>query len=191
FWQSGRGPTADPEGNIYAVTGNGDYDGIHNFGESILKMSSKVSAVLDSFTPSNWKTMSDNDFDLSAGPALISGTHTMIGADKAGSLYIINGDALKQSANIISASMGSIFNFAVWSLGPSALVYTQGEGEPVKCFQVTGNSANAKPVSTALNSIPYGRIGMTISANGVQDGSGILWETTGDYFAGTPGTLHA
>ena len=36
-----------------------------------------------------------------------------------------------------------------------------------------------------------GRIGMTISANGVQAGSGILWETTGDYNAGTPGALHA
>jgi len=32
---------------------------------------------------------------------------------------------------------------------------------------------------------------MTISANGAQPASGILWETTGDYAAGTPGTLHA
>jgi uncharacterized protein (TIGR03437 family) len=79
----------------------------------------------------------------------------------------------------------------VWSFAGSANVYTQGEGEPVKCFQVTGNTVNHTPVSTAGESIPYGRIGMTISANGVQDGSGILWETTGDYNAGTPGTLHA
>src|SRR5712692_7068576 len=45
--------------------------------------------------------------------------------------------------------------------------------------------------STAANSVPYGRIGMTISANGDQEGSGILWESTGDYNNGTPGTLHA
>ena len=32
---------------------------------------------------------------------------------------------------------------------------------------------------------------MTISANGDQEDSGILWESTGDYNAGTPGTLHA
>jgi uncharacterized protein (TIGR03437 family) len=191
IWQSGRGPAADSQGNIYVITANGDYDGTRNFSQSFVKVPPGLSATLDSFTPSNWKSMSDNDFDISAGPALVSGTHTVIGADKGGSLYVINGDAMKQSANIISASMGSIFNLAVWSLGPSALVYTEGEGEPVKCFQVSGNSVNAKPVSTALNPIPYGRIGMTISANGVQDGSGILWETTGDYFAGTPGTLHA
>ena len=192
IWQSGRGPVADSQGNIYAITANGDYDGMRNFSQSFVKVSAGLSATLDSFTPSNWKSMSDNDFDISAGPALIAGTHTIIGADKGGGLYVINGDAMKQgSVNIISAAVGSIFNFAVWSLGPNALVYTQGEREPVKCFQVGANSVNAKPVSMTLNSNPYGRIGMTISADGVQDGSGILWETTGDYFAGAPGTLHA
>jgi hypothetical protein len=193
FWQSGRGPAADPEGNIYAVTGNGDYDGIHNFGESILKISSKVSAVLDSFTPSNWKSMSDNDFDLSAGPALIADTHAVIGADKAGNLYVLDGHAMSHPGtdSIITASTGTIFNLAVWSRGGSARVYTQGEREPVKCFQVTGNVVTPNPVSTAANSVPFARIGMTISANGDQEGSGILWETTGDYNAGTPGTLHA
>ena len=193
FWQSGRGPAADELGNIYAVTGNGDYDGIRNFGQSFLKLPAKGSAPLDWFTPSDWKSMSDNDFDLSAGPALITGTHTVIGADKGGNLYVIDGDAMRQpgSAVIIAASAGSIFNFAVWSRGGNANVYTQGEGEPVKCFQVTGNAVNPDPVSTAVNSIPFGRIGMTISANGGQEGSGILWESTGDYIAGTPGTLHA
>jgi hypothetical protein len=193
FWQSGRGPAADLQGNLYAVTGNGDYDGMQNFGESLVKVSAQGSATLDSFTPSDWKPMSDNDYDLSAGPALITGTHTVIAADKGGNLYVINGDAMRQpgSAAIIAASTGSIFNFAVWSRDGSANVYTQGEQEPVKCFQITGNSANPEPLSTAVNSVPFGRIGMTISANGSQDGSGILWESTGDYNAGTPGTLHA
>jgi hypothetical protein len=193
IWQSGRGPAADSQGNIYAITGNGDYDGVQNFGQSYVKVSARLSATLDWFTPSDWKSMSDNDFDISAGPALVSGTHTVIGADKGGSLYVINGDAMSQpgGASIIAASTASIFNLAVWSRGGGATVYTQGEGEPVKCFQVTGNTVNPKPDSTTLNAIPYGRIGMTISADGVKDGSGILWETTGDYFAGTPGTLHA
>jgi hypothetical protein len=193
FWQSGRGPAADQAGNIYAVTGNGDYDGIHNFGESFVKLSSKASAILDSFTPANWKSMSDNDFDLSAGPALVTGTHTFIGADKAGRLYVLNGEAMNQpgSAAIISASAGAIFNFAVWSRGTSARVYTQGSREPPKCFQVTGSVVNPQPISIAANSVPFARIGMTISADGDQEGTGILWETTGDYNAGTPGTLHA
>ncbi len=35
------------EGNIYAVTGNGDYDGMQNFGESFVKISADGSATLD------------------------------------------------------------------------------------------------------------------------------------------------
>ena len=193
FWQAGRGPAADSHGNLYAVTGNGDYDGTQNFGESFLKLPATGSAPLDSFTPSDWKSMSDNDFDLSAGPALVAGTHTVIGADKGGTLYVIDGDAMSQpgGATTIAASSGPIFNLAVWSLGAGALVYAQGEQEPVQCFQVTGNTVNPTPVSTAGISIPYARIGMTISANGAQAGSGILWETSGDYNAETPSTLYA
>jgi hypothetical protein len=193
FWQSGRGPAADEMGNIYAVTGNGDYDGIHNFGESFVKLPAQASTILDWFTPADWKSMSDNDFDLSAGPALITGTHTLIGTDKAGNLYVLNGDAMHQPGSVrIPASAGSIFNFAVWSRGGSALIYTQGQREPVKCFQVAGNTVNPQPVSTAANPVSFSRIGMTISANGDQEGSGILWETTGNYNVGNaPGTLHA
>src|ERR1039457_3746581 len=73
IWQSGRGPVADSQGNIYAITANGDYDGIRNFSQSFVKVSAGLSATLDSFIPSNWKSMSDNDFDISAGPALIAG----------------------------------------------------------------------------------------------------------------------
>lgn len=192
-WQSGRGPAADRQGNIYLMTGNGDYDGVRNFGESFIKVSGQGTAALDSFAPSDWKSMSENDFDLSAGPALVTGTHTLIGADKLGNLYVINGDAMSQAgaATIVTASAGSIFNFAVWTRGNGANVYTQGDQEPVKCFQVTGNDVSPDPLSTSTDPIPFSRIGMTISANGDQQDSGILWESSGDYNAGTPGTLHA
>jgi hypothetical protein len=49
FWQSGRGPAADQDGNIYAVTGNGDYDGIHKLRrelrEAVLSSESEVGAA--------------------------------------------------------------------------------------------------------------------------------------------------
>jgi hypothetical protein len=48
-----------------------------------------------------------------------------------------------------------------------------------------------KAISIAANPVPFARIGMTLSANGDREDSGILWETTGDYNAGTPGVLHA
>lgn len=38
IWHSGGGPAADAQGNIYAITGNGDFDALTDFGESIVKL---------------------------------------------------------------------------------------------------------------------------------------------------------
>ncbi|HXZ39963.1 MAG TPA: PQQ-binding-like beta-propeller repeat protein [Terriglobales bacterium] len=38
IWHSGGGPACDAEGNIYVVTGNGDFDAVTDFGESIVKL---------------------------------------------------------------------------------------------------------------------------------------------------------
>lgn len=38
IWMSGAGPAADAAGNIYIVSGNGDFDAVTDFGESIVKL---------------------------------------------------------------------------------------------------------------------------------------------------------
>jgi hypothetical protein len=38
IWMGGQGLAADPQGFLYAITGNGDFDGNTNFGESFVKM---------------------------------------------------------------------------------------------------------------------------------------------------------
>ena len=58
-WMAGQGAAADPEGNLYVISGNGDFDGISQWGESFLKLkytppSSGASArmnVIDHWTP--------------------------------------------------------------------------------------------------------------------------------------------
>ncbi|HEY1342852.1 MAG TPA: hypothetical protein VGF59_35360 [Bryobacteraceae bacterium] len=194
FWQSGRGPAADDAGNIYAITGNGDFDGARNFSQSFLKLSGAAPVLIASLTPLGWKSASDNDADLSAGPALVAGTHTEVAADKNGVVYVLDtavaGEGVPQT--VYQLSSGSIFNLAVWSRPGNSLVYIQGEREPAKAFQLTGADLNMAPVSTASFPVQFSRIGMTLSANGAQDETGILWETTGNYNDGSaPGALHA
>ena len=39
---AGRAPVVDASGNVYYATGNGDWDGISSFGDSVLKLSTEV-----------------------------------------------------------------------------------------------------------------------------------------------------
>jgi len=38
IWMAGQGPAADAQGNLYVTTGNGDFDGASQWGESFLKL---------------------------------------------------------------------------------------------------------------------------------------------------------
>jgi hypothetical protein len=53
IWMAGGGPAADSNGFIYLVTGNGDFDAVTNFGESIVKLQYTGTAltVVDWFAP--------------------------------------------------------------------------------------------------------------------------------------------
>jgi len=202
IWQSGRGPAADSAGSLYVITGNGDYDGDYsggrNLSQSFLRLSA-TPAITGWYTSADWKTLSDNDFDLSAGPALVPGTHIILGGDKAGNLYAVDGDQLGNgraeeisAATSFAASGGSIFNMAVWSQPDGALVYVQGSTDSLKCFRLTGTKFDQSPLSSAAAPQQYSRIGMTLSADAANLQTGILWETSGNYNDSTkPGTLHA
>jgi hypothetical protein len=191
IWQSGRGLAADELGNIYAVAGNGDYDGVQNFSESFLKLPGSLGSPTDWFTPANWHELSECDVDLSAGPALISGTHTLIGADKAGDLYVIDGNLMGHvsGGHKYSAGTGYIYNFAVWSRPSGAIVYVQPKGGPVESYTVSQDQSLLAPLSYRTVETSSSRLGLTLSANGPDDASGILWLMT----AGRDGsgTLHA
>jgi hypothetical protein len=94
IWQSGQGPAADDQGNIYLNTGNGAFDGTQSFGSSTLKMrhDNRALSVKDHFTPCNVKFLNVNDLDLgSAGPVLIpDDPPRIVTGGKEGILYVLN-----------------------------------------------------------------------------------------------------
>ncbi|HEY7389877.1 MAG TPA: hypothetical protein VH640_15275 [Bryobacteraceae bacterium] len=194
IWHSGRGLAADDSGNIYVMTGNGDFDGTINFAESFLKLSGAALNLVDWFTPANWQVLTDIDADLSTGAAVIPGTHAVVGGDKFGQLYLVNGDSMgklqtetSSGAVILPGSViGGMFNFALWNQSSEAYIYVQGEQDVVKSYRITAGAFEEVPASAGTVEVASPRVGMTISANGVRNG--ILWEITGD---SNPGTLHA
>ncbi|MBV8851808.1 MAG: hypothetical protein JOY91_00330 [Sinobacteraceae bacterium] len=102
-WMSGGAPGADAAGNIYFVTGNGgSHTAPGNRDESLLKLKSDLTTVLDSFTPSNPDALNSVDADFGAGGAVLLAdlpagntvTHVVIGNGKNGTVYVLNRDML-------------------------------------------------------------------------------------------------
>jgi hypothetical protein len=105
IWMSGYGLAADDSGNVLFVTGNSDpsgttYDGVNNIQESVVKVSSDLTTVVDLFTPSNQSNLDENDRDFGSGGVMVlpdqpgSTPHLAVAAGKDGSMYFMNEDDL-------------------------------------------------------------------------------------------------
>ncbi len=99
IWMSGGAPAADASNNLYLITGNGVFDGVTDYSDSYLKMSTPGLGVTDFFTPNNQSNLDANDQDVGAsGTALLidqtSGpvTHLLVGGSKASVIFLINRD---------------------------------------------------------------------------------------------------
>jgi hypothetical protein len=98
IWMAGGAPAADSSGNLYFLTGNGSFDGVTNYSDSTVKLTSGLS-VAGYFTPLDQASLNAGDIDHGAGGAAIlmdqpSGpvNHLLIGGGKAGVLYLLNRD---------------------------------------------------------------------------------------------------
>jgi len=89
-WMGGGGPAADANGDVYLTTGNGPYDGMTAFGESVMKFDPQLH-LLDTFTPYDFAYMDCEDSDLAAGGLLlIPGSMAALAGGKKGMMYLVN-----------------------------------------------------------------------------------------------------
>ncbi|HEV2687537.1 MAG TPA: hypothetical protein VGV35_03255 [Bryobacteraceae bacterium] len=193
IWQSGRAPAIDESGNLYVVTGNGEFDGASSFGESILKLSASLS-LNDYFTPDIWMQMREDDEDFSTGVILIPNTDLAVAGSKAGMLHLVhrNGMGHLGSGNSSSVKTGdfAIFSMALWNSPNGPLVYVQNSFSPLQAYRIAGGAIDATPQSQTTSAYQTMFAGIAVSSDG--SAGGIVWETTGDtQKAQVPGTLHA
>jgi hypothetical protein len=189
IWQSGRGPVSDATGNLYLMTGNGDYDGTNNFGDSMVKLSSAATTE-DWFTPDDQNTLALQDEDLgSGGPLLIPNTNLLVGGGKQGILYVVdssnmghlqagNGQIVQsfQATNVPFS--GEIHHVAYWDRSGAPLLYLWGSNDVLNAFQFGNGRFNTTPVAQGgLNAFFPGGV-LAVSANGSTPGTGIVWATT-------------
>jgi hypothetical protein len=106
IWQAGNGPAADPQGNVYVMTGNGTFKAGEEFGGNILKLSPDLDPKPIGYFASRDVKLLDTDVldvDLGAsGPVLVPGTGQaqrgsrapsagqLFGGGKQGKLYLVS-----------------------------------------------------------------------------------------------------
>jgi hypothetical protein len=195
IWMSGRGPVVDSSGNLYYVTGNGDWDGVSSYGDSVIKLSTTngVLALTDYFTPDNYAALQTDDLDLgSSGPLLIPGTSLLITAGKTSEFFLLQSTGLGHESTGNTTALqdfslsgaihgGPVFWNRTSGAGPTLYVWPAG-AEPLQALQFTGSSFTTTPLSqsTILTSTGYTDGTLSLSANGSTAGTGIVWASTGD-----------
>ncbi len=217
MWESGTGMAADAAGNLYVVTGNGtvgdagDPTSPTNRGSSALKLTPTGSTlgVASYFTPYNYQFLNDNDLDYGGmGAFLIPNSGLYLTGGKDGNLYLLNRDAMGgylpssnqvQQVVRLSGNANMHCQAAYYKGSSKEFVYVWSENDPLRAipFDRAGNllSPQSQVVSSAAG--PTGQSGavLSVSSNGSQDGTGIVWASyasSGDAeHATSPGILRA
>ena len=212
IWMSGGAPTIDASGNVIYATGNGTFDNANNFGESLVRLSPTL-VPQDWFTPSNWQSLNDGDLDLGSGsPTMITGTTRIVLGGKDGNCFLANaagsmghvGGQLQtfRCVDPTNARPGQTHNvhngIVTWRDPNNAVqVYIWGENDFGRRWGYNGSTLTTPANSVTTVIPPLGMPGgmISLSSNGSQAGTGVLWATmplSGDAnHDSVPGVLRA
>lgn len=183
-WTGGGGLSVDAAGSLYATTGNGDWDGVKNFSQSILRFDRDLK-LMDWFTPSIWASMNAVDSDLGSEPAiLIPGDKKLVTASKNYLIFSVDSTCLGHIGasecpppQIFSTSLPALTaHSGVYNglfFGRSAF-FANAPGSIFR-FDFHPNGFDPKPLaSRAIYEFPGAQ--MAASSNGDRDG--IVWAVT-------------
>lgn len=186
IWGSDTGPAADKDGNIFVVTGNGEFNadrGGHDYGDTVLKLAPGTLELRDYFTPSNQRRMNEVDADLGSGnPVLLpdqpgAHAHVLLVEGKDGKLRVVDRDAMGKFQPGDDPHAVQVMRFPADMYGAPAVwnqhVFTVGNEDVVKDFALKDGKLATRPVSQGTEK--FGNPGATpaVSSNGSKDG--IVW----------------
>ena len=201
FWMGGAAPAADADGNIYAVSANGPFDADANgtdFGDSLLKLSSRGLKLLDYFTPFNQRELDRKDIDLGSSTAVLlpdlagssAHRHLMVIAGKEGRIYLIDRDRMghfqasgdDQIVQSINGAIGPLFGAPAYS---NNTLYFAAAFDTLKAFPISEAHIAISPSSQSSQAFGYAGAVPVVTAN--RSSNGIVWAVEGSF----GGMLHA
>jgi regulation of enolase protein 1 (concanavalin A-like superfamily) len=218
IWESGGGLAFDPNNtnNMFMMTGNGIYGNATGgftspteFGDSFVKLSatsfptSSVTPPLDWFTPYNQASLQSSDSDLGSGAPIMlpngvgsaAHPHLMIGAGKAGLIYVVDRDTMTTNnvhyntagspdpvVQTLQISSGAaVFSTPAYFNGK---IYFGPQTDVMRQFSVA-NGVISGPLVSGTRSLSHPGVTPSISASGTTNA--IVWGIA----YGTPAVLFA
>jgi len=205
IWQSGGGPVADGNGNVFVATGDGPFDagtGGNDYSDSILRLNNGALGVTDYFTPNDQQSMGETDTDLaSGGPLLlpdqsVGPPHLLLSAGKQGVFYLINRDDMGafqvgSDSQIVQSLPGEVCGAGSCPIFGAAAyfnnrVFVATAHGHLNAYSLT--DGKIAPAEQSTNVYRWPGATPVISANGTSDGVAWALETNG---GGEPAVLHA
>ncbi len=198
---AGTNPIAD--GMTFTVQRN-----TGSFSESVLKLSTSGQlTVADYFTPTDWQLLDNNDADLGSGGTMLlpdavgsaSHPHLIVETGKTGRMYLIDRDNMGKNntpgpdLNLQTVTLGGpgVWGNPAFFLDQpgdgqpgsgSGIIYYWGTSAPAVAFRVTNGVVNPTPITQTNFAIGFPGAQPSISSNGADPNSAILWALRVDNF---------
>lgn len=200
MWNSG-GVIADNSGSLYAILGNGTFDGTADFGNALVRLTTNGTTltVADYFTPLNTATESAQDIDFGSGSPMIipdqtdaaGATHQLLfAAGKDATAYLLDRTNLGKfsaSSNQVYQQLPGVMTGGVWSAPAyyNGSIYLAATASPLDAFALTNAMLPSSPSSHSAVGYVYAGASPAVSANG--NTNGIVWAVQNV----SPAVLHA
>jgi hypothetical protein len=211
-WQSGAGPAADDQGNIYLMVANGSFDTKLNakgfpsrgdFGNSFLKISTAGGrlAVADYFTMFDVEAENASDCDLGAGGPVVlpemkdaagKVRRLAVGAGKDRNIYLVNREDMgkfnPQGNQNIYQELPKALKGERFRGAPAYFerrLYLGSVNDSLREFRFMDARLGAEPLSITAAKFGYPGAMPSVSADGARNG--IVWASENDKQA----VLHA
>ena len=192
IWMTGFAPAIDSAGNVFVLTGNGDFTrGKKDWGESALKLHPALNGVSSYFTVSQYSNFNNNDEDFGSGGIMLLPAVTgqaappmAVAMGKASTLYLLNqttlGGLQKNDAGALQSQNaggnGLWGGPAYWNGSAGPTVLTQTDSDVLKAWSVaTGATPSLTLSLSGTSQAGYGGSLPIVSSNGATANTGVVW----------------
>jgi len=189
IWMGGNGPAADTDGSLFFAVGNGTFDNLTSFGDSVLHLSPSLGRR-DYFTPYTVALDNAYDADLGSGGTMLlpdlpsSALHLAVAQGKDGILTLMNrahlGGYTPSGPDHVLAelSLGGVWSSPAYWQDSQGNEYVLTTGGPLYAVEVTRRPATLTVVGQTTEQYPEDNGNgstPTVSSNGTQAGTAVAW----------------